>query len=303
MDLERLATRIETLQERIARHGDLLRKSETWTRMALIDPLLQALGWDTTDPAVVVPEHNINGQRADYALIGAAGKPVAVIEAKKLGATHVDHLLQMINYANVDGIPYAVLTDGDQWQMYDVFRRGKLDDRRILDVRIVEGKSHKLVLDLLLLWRVNLATGSPGEAGKPISSSETGFASQPPPITESAAPPELEPPDAERAKGQDRLSLSPLQAADHKSAPGQGAEGVSARIERRGRPSRWAGHIIKCLKKENPRGKGTLGWKAYQFLLDNGGEVSYEKYKEAGHESKHLTWDLDKGNLSITKPQ
>lgn len=221
MDLERLATLIEALKARIERHGPSLRENEIRTRMALIDPLLLALGWDTTDPATVMPEYNVKGQRADYALIGADGKPVAVIEAKKLGAAHADHLFQMVNYANMDGIPYAVLTDGNQWNMYDVFRRSELYDRCILGVSVVEGISHNLALDLLLLWRVNLATGSPVEARKPISSTETGFVSQPSPIVEPVAPPEFKPQDAKTTTGQDWLSLSTFQAADHKSAPSE----------------------------------------------------------------------------------
>ena len=47
MLLDDLVGVIETLKERIATHGATLREYETRTRMALIDPLLQALGWDT----------------------------------------------------------------------------------------------------------------------------------------------------------------------------------------------------------------------------------------------------------------
>ena len=49
MPLDDLVHVIETLQQRIKDHGDSLRQNETRTRMALIDPLLQALGWDVAD--------------------------------------------------------------------------------------------------------------------------------------------------------------------------------------------------------------------------------------------------------------
>ena len=60
MLLDDLVKVIETLKERIATHGATLRENETRTRMALIDPLLQALGWDTSEPAVVLPEYDVS---------------------------------------------------------------------------------------------------------------------------------------------------------------------------------------------------------------------------------------------------
>ena len=56
MPLDDLAQVIETIQQRIRDHGDSLRQNETRTRMALIDPLLQALGWDVADPGLVLAE-------------------------------------------------------------------------------------------------------------------------------------------------------------------------------------------------------------------------------------------------------
>ena len=50
MLLDELITVIETLKQRITDHGAILQDNETRTRMALIDPLLQVLGWDTTVP-------------------------------------------------------------------------------------------------------------------------------------------------------------------------------------------------------------------------------------------------------------
>lgn len=40
------------------------------TRMALIDPLLSALGWTLSDPKEVIPEYKVDGGWADYALGG-----------------------------------------------------------------------------------------------------------------------------------------------------------------------------------------------------------------------------------------
>ena len=168
MLLDDLVKVIETLKERIATHGATLRENETRTRMALIDPLLQALGWDTSEPAVVLPEYDVSGRKADYALLDGGGRPSATVEAKKLGEPLASHRMQMLNYSNASGVEYAGLTDGDRWELYEVFKRGQLEDRRILDVSIADTPVYEAALKILLLWRPNLASGQPVEANAPV---------------------------------------------------------------------------------------------------------------------------------------
>ena len=74
----------------------------------------------------------------------------------------------MLNYANAAGIEYAGLTDGNHWELYKVFQPGRLEDRRILEVSIVDAPTHVSALKLLLLWRPNLASGEPTLASTPI---------------------------------------------------------------------------------------------------------------------------------------
>ena len=166
--LDDLAGVIATLQGRIRNYGDTLRQNEIRTRVALIDPLLQALGWDVADPALATPEYEISGQRVDYALLGPEGKPAATVEAKKLGEPLASHRMQMLNYSNAAGIAYAGLTDGNQWELYEVFKQVTLEERRLLDLRLLDTPAHECALKLLLLWRPNLATGRPIEANTPI---------------------------------------------------------------------------------------------------------------------------------------
>ncbi len=167
--LDDLAGVIATLQGRIRNYGDTLRQNEIRTRVALIDPLLQALGWDVADPALATPEYEISGQRVDYALLGPEGKPAATVEAKKLGEPLASHRMQMLNYSNAAGIAYAGLTDGNQWELYEVFKQVTLEERRLLDLRLLDTPAHECALKLLLLWRPNLATGRPIEANTPIA--------------------------------------------------------------------------------------------------------------------------------------
>ena len=174
MLLEPLVSTIKTLQERIQTHGVTLRENETRTRMALIDPLLTALGWDTSDPALVTPEYNVSGQWADYALLGPDGKPVATVEAKKLGEPLSGHRMQMLNYSNAAGIQYAGLTDGNLWELYKVFEVGTLDERRILELGIADSNPFQGALELLLLWHPNLGSGQPTAAEEPVLDSDLG---------------------------------------------------------------------------------------------------------------------------------
>lgn len=167
--LDDLAGVIETLQGRIRNYGDTLRQNEIRTRVALIDPLLQALGWDVADPALATPEYEISGQRVDYALLGPEGKPAATVEAKKLGEPLASHRMQMLNYSNAAGIAYAGLTDGDRWEMYDVFKPVPLENKNLLQVSLSGEPAYHCALHLLLLWRSNLASGQPVAANEPIA--------------------------------------------------------------------------------------------------------------------------------------
>ncbi len=167
MLLDDLVGTIETLKQRIATHEETLSGYEIRTRMALIDPLLQTLGWDTSDPDMVAAEFPILKGRADYAFLSMNGQPVSVLEAKKLGEGLETHNSQMINYALQLGVDYAGLTDGDQWHIYDLTKSGALPNRRILNVSIREEPAHEAALKLLLLWRTNLASGHPAMANAP----------------------------------------------------------------------------------------------------------------------------------------
>ena len=159
MLLDDLVGVIETLKGRIDTHGATLRENETRTRMALIDPLLQALGWDTADPLLVMPEYALSGSRADYALLKLDGKPSALVEAKKLGESLASHRLQMVSYANMSGVSYAGLTDGDNWEVYDVFQKRPLDDKRVIQASIADTPVSQCAMMLSFLRHTSLASG------------------------------------------------------------------------------------------------------------------------------------------------
>ena len=61
--------------------------------------------------------------------------------------------------------------------MYDVFKQMPLDDKRVLDVSVMKLAVHQCALELLLLWRPNLASGHPTEAQKPVLATDSGESS------------------------------------------------------------------------------------------------------------------------------
>ena len=164
MALDDLKEVIEKLQGTIATHHDYLTGKERRTRQVLIDPLLKAFGWDVSNPGTVCLEHN----HMDYALMLDDG-PVAVIEAKPLGnSLDTKVISQAVTYANVNNIPYIVVTNGDRWEMYEVFKSGKLEDKRLMEFELSKNGSFESVLQALRIWKPNLATGHPKAAMQPV---------------------------------------------------------------------------------------------------------------------------------------
>ena len=168
MALDDLKETIETLRERIQAHRPYLEGNETRTRQVLIDPVLHKLGWDVGDPNSVELEYRIGQHRADYVLTDS-GRPIAVIEAKALGKPLDEkETMQALNYANMDGIDYMAVTNGDHWQMFDVFKRGQLDNRILMNFQLTQDEPYACALQALGLWRPNLASGKPQEAATPV---------------------------------------------------------------------------------------------------------------------------------------
>ncbi len=170
MPLDDLINVIEMLKRRMTMYHQSLSQNEIRTRTALIDPLLTALGWDVSDPGLVTPEYTVGQGRADYALIDGGPRPgsVAIVEAKSLDSFLNDRERnQMLTYANMEGVKYAILTNGDCWELYDIFKPAHLNERRLLSVKIINTPAHQLALQLLLLWRPNLTSGQPVTAQGP----------------------------------------------------------------------------------------------------------------------------------------
>jgi predicted transport protein len=107
---------VEAVLER-AQRGSM---NESNTKVLLVEPILQALGWDTTNLDCVTREHKVyDGTFLDYALL-AGGRPVLFVEAKAWGATLSDPrwMAQTVNYANNEGVVWCALSDGISYRVY-----------------------------------------------------------------------------------------------------------------------------------------------------------------------------------------
>lgn len=149
--MERLLQIVEKVRERINKHRAEL-KSEALTRYALIDPILRALGWNTEDPGQVRPEFPVETGKPDYALI-REGKPLIMVEAKPLGANLKEARLKGINYTNAQGVPFFICTDGNMWEVYEVFRPVPLNEKCIVSANLSSESPGEVARKLLALWR------------------------------------------------------------------------------------------------------------------------------------------------------
>ncbi len=184
MVLEELHELIETLQARIDQHASALQQSEALTRYALIDPLLRVLGWDTGDPTQVLPEYRSVAGSADYALLGQSGSPQVIVEAKKLG-THLDVRVrqQVTSYCQEEGVPFAVVTDGRRWEMYDIFQPAAMKDSQVSSFDLGDPPAVSC-LQALALWRSSASDGNVKVGATPLSGAavESTAATASPPI-------------------------------------------------------------------------------------------------------------------------
>ena len=101
--------------------------------------------------------------------------PCHSLEAKRLGSIVENHLDQAVGYCIQQGVAYAGVTDGSHWRLYRTFEPVPMADKIVLDVNIENTPAHQCALQMLLLWRPNLASGQPIPANEPILANNTAF--------------------------------------------------------------------------------------------------------------------------------
>ena len=152
--IEPIASEITNLSSRIAQNRSAVSASETATRNQLIEPLMRVLGWDASDPNLVTPEYSAGHGRVDYALM-ENGKPIVLIEAKKLGTKlTAETLLQAFGYVDDASVKFVVISNGDSWEVHRI----PLTSRALIATFAISGASpHSAALDAAKLTRTVLS--------------------------------------------------------------------------------------------------------------------------------------------------
>ena len=140
-----LVETVTMLQQRVEIRRQYLQRNESPTRQLLIDPLLDALGWDFKDSSRVILEYPVGKLRIDYVLL-VDGRPKVAVEAKRVGTRlSGEPARQALRYANKASIRYAVVTDGVRWLMHDAFADGESISQPLMELDLTTMNAPELV--------------------------------------------------------------------------------------------------------------------------------------------------------------
>ena len=136
----KVAAAIDIVRKRIRQirdRNELI--GEQNTKAALIDPLLSALGWDLQEIDEVRREYRRKPQDnpVDYALF-LNRTECLLIEAKSLEKDLGDRkwISQNISYAAVVGVKWCVLTNGDEYRVYNSHAEVDVDEKLFRKVSV-----------------------------------------------------------------------------------------------------------------------------------------------------------------------
>jgi hypothetical protein len=123
--------------------------NEAQTRISLIEPLLEILGYSRHDD--MLTEINAGwgqkNEKADLGLIIKGKKPEIIIECKKLGKKLTDKEGSQLNsyFSNTEGSKIGILTNGLEWRFYAEFEeKNKLHMNPFLEIDFSEIDEDKI---------------------------------------------------------------------------------------------------------------------------------------------------------------
>jgi len=119
--------------------------NEATTRSSMIEPVLEALGWNKMRAEVQL-EYKVHGRGqnstgfVDVALLAEPTSPSVFVEVKKANtALKEDHADQVLEYAFKKNVPFSVVTNGADWWLY-LSERGR-------ETRFAKFRLHKDDID------------------------------------------------------------------------------------------------------------------------------------------------------------
>lgn len=135
--LKQLSSRALKLKDQV--------QTEEATKMSLIVPFFQALGYDVFNPHEFTPEFTADvgikkGEKVDYAIM-LDGKPVILIEAKSCNSVLDKHDSQLFRYFATTPAKFGILTNGLIFRFYtDLEESNKMDLSPFLELDILNIK-------------------------------------------------------------------------------------------------------------------------------------------------------------------
>ncbi len=130
-ELAQLTERIATVKPNIL--------TEESTKMSMIVPFFQLLGYDVFNPTEFCPEYTADvgikkGEKVDYAII-INNEPVILIECKSCTETLDKHSSQLFRYFGTTKAKFGILTNGIIYKFYtDLDESNKMDLTPFLEI-------------------------------------------------------------------------------------------------------------------------------------------------------------------------
>lgn len=113
--------------------------NEAQTRRVLVEPTLRHLGWDIEGPQEVKSEFQVLKDRVDYALL-VNNQPSLLVETKRVKSNlnELSSIAQAVNYGNTLNVPWAVLTNGHEWNLYCVHAQADMPDKLFKHIDLLQ---------------------------------------------------------------------------------------------------------------------------------------------------------------------
>lgn len=149
--LKQFSSRITTMQDNIL--------TEEATKMSLIVPFFQLLGYDIFNPSEFCPEYTADvgikkGEKVDYAII-INNSPAILIEAKAINKKLDKYNSQLFRYFVTTKAKFAILTNGVIYRFYtDVDENNKMDKEPFLELDLLNIKE-ELIPELIKFCKCN----------------------------------------------------------------------------------------------------------------------------------------------------
>lgn len=139
--LKNFIDRLEMLKDTVS--------TEEATKMSLIVPFFQLLGYDVFNPLEFCPEYTADvgikkGEKVDYAIL-IKDEPVILIEAKSANKRLDKHSSQLFRYFVTTSAKFAILTNGIIYKFYtDLEEANKMDKEPFLEINLLNLKDSQI---------------------------------------------------------------------------------------------------------------------------------------------------------------